>query len=240
MIEINVRAEIDEALAQMRAIPRDQLPVATAKALTFSAEAGQNAILDAFRSRFEAPTPYTLRATFKGTATPANLSIFVGIKDKPTSGDKQSPGQRFAQHFRGGGRTVKGIEYWLERAGMISANERVVPAAGAKLDKYGNLPGPTVVSLMSQIRVGPDPAQYRRRGLQRRAAKAPNGSVFWSYGQHLPRGIYQRIGTSVVPVLIAVKQARYRERIDLDALIKRVTSDTFPRKLRAQMQRLQR
>ena len=65
---------------------RDQLPFATAKALTATGQRVKDAIRATMQVGFDRPTAYTLNATYMKPATKTNLICEVGIKNWASKG----------------------------------------------------------------------------------------------------------------------------------------------------------
>lgn len=203
-----------------------QTRFATAKALTKTAQKVQTKLVRKMQKKFDRPTPYTLRSTFIKPATKGNLTAMVGLKDRAGSKAGLPPAELLAHHFTGGGRAIKGLERYLQRAGLISAGEFVVPGAGARLDRYGNMSRGQIAQLMSQLRIGIDPHQYASKSARSRRNVSKAGRIFWSRGGHLARGAWIDMGNSagVRPLLVVVKGARYKRRIDLEQIAHKVVS----------------
>lgn len=223
MIRMNIRFDTREVKRYLTDLERNQVPFATAVALTRTGKRVQTSLIDEMKREFDRPTPWTLRSTFLRSATKRNLEAIVGIKDQAYAGNRLSSAQILSHQFAGGGRQVKAIEKWLRRAGYLGVNEFVAPGAGAKLDRYGNMSRGQVQQILSQLKAGGDPASHASASARSKRNVKRAGKIFWSRGGHLPRGAWQRHGLHLVrPLLIAVRSPSYSRRINLPVLGERV------------------
>jgi len=221
-VVFDVRSDVSAVTRHLSSLANEQIPFATALALTRTAQFAQGKLKDELRRAFDRPTPYTLNATFVQPATKQRLWALVKLKDEAVKGN---PAVRFLIHqIRGGGRTVKGFEKLLQRAGVMPEGWFAVPASGAPLDQYGNVRGGTINRILSQLQASRDPltrettAAKAKRNRTRTAGRyfvAYPGSVRTS---HLAPGIYERLsafgGSGVRPVFLYVQRApRYRRRL---------------------------
>jgi hypothetical protein len=103
----------------------------------------------------------------------------------------------------------------------------LAPGSGAKLDQYGNMNRGQLQQILSQLRAGFDSLSWQSQSKRSRRNVKRAGRIFWSRGGHLARGAWLAQGRTVTPLLVAVSSARYRLRIDLPDVAKRVVSRTF-------------
>lgn len=230
MITMKVTFDTRQVKRYLSDLERNQLPFATAAALTRTAKRVQNELLEEMKREFDRPTPWTLRSTFIAPATKRKLEATVGLKDRPYPGNRLSSAQILAHQFAGGGRHVKGVEMWLRRAGYLGANEFVTPGQGARLDRYGNMSRGQVQQILSQLKAGLDPAAHASQSTRSKRNVRRAGAIFWSRGEgrtaHLPRGAWQRHGLHLVkPLLIAVASPSYTRRINLRAIGEKVVRE---------------
>ena len=131
------------------------------------------------------------------------------------------PSKYLYAEVQGGPRRAKAFELALRRAGLMEQDEYAVPAIGYKRDAYGNLPGPTIVAILSQLKafaeVGfkmNETARSRRRKMVERAGKKRQRYFVPAPGSGLRRGVYERVGNRIRAVLIFVRTPTYRVRFD--------------------------
>jgi hypothetical protein len=226
MISVKVDG-LDRVMRGLDAMAARQVPFAAAVALTRTAKRVQQETVEEMRRRFDRPTPFTLKSIYMRPAKKSDLTAMVWLKDQPAGKSRLSMAEIIGHQFTGGSRIAKPIEFWLARAGLISPSERVVPGAAARLDQYGNMSRGQVQQILSQLKIGPDPAQWATKSARSRRHVRQAGELFWSRGGHLPRGVWMRQGRHVRPVLIVVSGTSYRRRIDLQRIGKQVTAQHF-------------
>jgi len=199
-----------------------QIRFAVAKSLTQTAKAVQSDITAEMKQQFDRPTPYTLRSSFVKPATRFNLTAVVGIKDMSPAKAIASPAELLGHEFRGGGRIRKNLENYLAKAGFLSSGEFVVPGAGTRFDRFGNMSRGQTQQIMSQLRLGVDPNSWASNSKRSQRNVKNAGRIFWSRGgarsAHLPRGAWIDMGGAVGlrPLLVVIKHPSYRQRIDVE------------------------
>ena len=128
MIQFSVKSDIDAAIRQVEAKFRNQVPFATAKALTRTAQDVQRAIVDQLPAVFDRPTPFTMRGVGITYATKATLTSRVFLRD------------------------IQREYLQLQVTGGVELPKKValVVPAGIDLNAYGNLPRNKVKSLLAR------------------------------------------------------------------------------------------
>ena len=219
MIRISVKHDLDKLIAQVGRIGREQIPFATALALTKTAQEVQKALPAALERELDRPTEFTKRGTFMVPARKNTLTAVVGFKDR------QAEYMRY--QIEGGARAPK--KKALRLPGEVVLNE------------YGNLPKGTIDRLIAAAKAGKYGAVVRKRlGVGDRRKKAGDLALF--YGQPnghpgLPVGIWRRMpgnpGT-LVPVIVFPKAvAHYRPRFKFREAVERVVRAEFPQQFAA-------
>jgi hypothetical protein len=215
VIKFSVKHDLDKLTARIGRMGRDQIPFATAKALTRTAQAVQKAIPAALEKDLDRPTEFTKRGTFIVPARKNTLTAMVGFKD------------RQAEYMR----------YQIE-GGVRAPKKKALRLPGeVVLNEYGNLPKGTVARLIQATKSGKYGAVVKRRlGIGDRRKGAGGLDLF--YGQprgfpDLPVGIWRRLPGKpgkLVPVIVFPKSvAKYKPRFRFRALAERVVRGTFPR-----------
>lgn len=127
-----------------------ELPIAYAKALTFTAQAAQAEIKTEMRSVFDRPTSYALNSLVIKAATVGDQQAAVRFKADSSSGEV--PATRFmGPEVSGGMRGHKRAEIALQSRGIISSSMSLVPAIGAPTDSYGNISGNTITQMLNSL-----------------------------------------------------------------------------------------
>jgi hypothetical protein len=220
----DVRADLREAMQKLEGLRKDQIPFATAFALTQTAKDSEAAVKTKMRSVFNNPTPYTLAGLFVRPATKARLTSTVKFKDESAKG---VPADRYITvQVEGGARRTKGFEELLIRSGVMPPGFYAVPTRAARLDSYGNVPRGTLNAILSQLQASRDVLSRETPASKARAAKRRNrrtSRYFTAYPgrartKHLPPGIYERVGfgfgSAIRPVFLFVERAPvYKPRL---------------------------
>lgn len=205
---------------------------AAAVALTGTAQDIKAEEVKVMSQVFDRPTRYTLNSLYIKTATKESLEARVWVKDT----DK--PAHYLLPEIEGGTRYQKRYEALLRIRGILAADERTVPGAGAKLDAYGNMSRGQIVQIISQLGAfnlagASQNATSSRRSRAKRAVVgyfvARKGEEKSGRVQHLASGIYLRKGlATVLPVLLFVKHVRYKERFRFFDVAQRIVQERFP------------
>jgi hypothetical protein len=227
-----------------------RLNAAAATALTRTALDVKAAEVREMRRVFDRPTPYTLNSVYVKPATAAQLVADVWLKDDRAGSG--TPATYFlGPEVRGGGRGAKGLEKALQAIGALPAGWLTVPAAGARLDAYGNVQRGQIIQILSQLRITLVAGYTRNMSFDARkqinAQRKAGGRYFVvRVGQRtrLPPGVYLRewFVRGVTPVFLFVSRANYQPRLDFDAVAQREAADRLPvhliRAIEDQAQRL--
>ena len=154
------------------------------------------------RRVFDRSTAWTLNSLYVKGATKQSLTARVWFKDY------DDPRHYLLPQVYGGSRPQKRLEVLLTRLGVMRADERAVPAAGARLDAYGNMGRGQVQQIISQLKGfylagASQNASNSKRSRAKRAAESyfastgkgthPLGTGAWiraRHQQHLARGVW--------------------------------------------------
>lgn len=229
MFVIKARTNIADVVKAF-GVAESQLPFAVAKALTKTGQQVKAAEEGEIARSFENPTPFTKRSVFLQVATKTRQQARVWLKDSGKDAHYLLP------QIEGGDRPMKRFEQRLRMTGYMSASERAVPGEAVQLDAYGNVSRGMVNKILSQLRTAVVQGDYSNASGSRRSrakrsvveyfvSKGPGSErKGWAhakrvaFGQHLPRGIWERRvhawGTSVRPVFLFVSATKYSRRYD--------------------------
>lgn len=238
MLTIGAKVVMDDVLRALESA-QSQIPFATAKGLTDTIKQVKEAEVREMRKVFQAPTPYTINSLFIRPATKARLEASTWLK----TGNR--PQHYLLPQIQGGPRPLKRFEQRLVMNGLMRPDQRAVPAAGARLDAYGNMSRGQIVQILSQLRTAVVQGDFSNATNSKRSrAKRQAVAYFVSHGtgsrragyqgargrgviyeQHLPAGVWARYqfawGSSVKPVLLFVSGARYTQRFDFFGVAER-------------------
>jgi hypothetical protein len=229
-------AAVQEALKKAQG----QVPYATMLALNKTAAQVKSEVQTEMRRVFDRPTPWVMNSLRVANATKSKLVAQVAYKDSWSNSAGEVGGKTMIEpHVLGGQRTYKGMEVRLSRAGFLPDGWNVVPGAGASLDAYGNMSRGQISQVLNVLQTYTESgynkanAATRARLAKGNAKKNVYGFTYWvnppggnAQGKHLAPGVYQRMatgfGSSLKPILMFVKRATYKQRLDFYGIGKRV------------------
>lgn len=207
-------------------LEKRQFPFALAQTLNDAGFAVRTAWRDEMPRVFQNPTSWTLNAVLIRKATKQDPSVEVFLRNE--IGDGIPPAYYLQFEVRGGARRAKRSELLLRAAGVLGADEFVVPAKSLHLDPFGNIPSGVLTAILSDTQALNDEADRsnadsrRRRARRNRTRRAGSGVYFANKKQRgkLPRGIYERQSEGFVGprqggigslrgILMFVKQPQY-------------------------------
>ena len=200
-----------------------QLSYAIVVALTRTANQAKTAVRAEMVRVFDRPTPYTLNSLMVTPATKGKLSAELGFKMFGGT----PPLKFLGPEIFGGARNIKRFERAIgARAGFVSA---LAPAAGAKIDKYGNVSTGQIGQILSQLRARSDPQMNETA--QSRGKKGAGAARYFALGSAhggLKPGVYMRKGRKIIPVFHVIAAPSYRPRLKFyDVAIGRMV-EAFP------------
>ena len=213
-----------------------RLNAAAASALTRTALDVKAAEVREMRRVFDRPTPYTLNSVYVKPATANRLVADVWLKDDRAGSG--TPATYFlGPEVEGGTRRAKGFERSLQIVGLLPAGWFAAPAAGARLDGYGNVSKGQIIQILSQLRVTLVSGFTRNMSFDARkqiATQRKAGGRYFAVkvgakGRLAP-GIYIRelTGRNITPVFIFVNRATYRPRLDFAGVAEREAAERLP------------
>ena len=217
-------------LAEVRKV-MEELPkkakYAAVKAMNTSMEWAQTDVRRSMRQVFDRPTPWVLNSLRIKYAKPSTMAAELAFKD---INSVTSARTMVFPHVEGGKRHFKAMEARLQRIGLMPSGYNAVPGEAAKLDANGNMSRGQISQLLNVLGTytesGFNKANINtvKRLAKGNVKKNVYGFVYWvnSVGpgkqKHLQPGVYQRIktafGSSLKPILIFVRQAQYKKRLD--------------------------
>ncbi len=224
MLVYKVQGDISQIEQHLSSMAREQVPFATALALTRTIKFAQQKVVQEIPRVFDRPTRYTLNSLFIEPAQKNRLWAAVKIKDDPTGGGVV-PIKYLRAEIYGGQRARKGFERRLIAAGKMPPNAYAVPTSLMALDAFGNVPRSQLTRIMSDLQAQFDTTanSTTRSRRKRRRSRTKRPSFYFSTWPHSPRtqklkpGIYLRtefgFGSAVKPVMLFVRRASYRKRL---------------------------
>jgi hypothetical protein len=240
VITISVKSNLEATISQWARIAGDQMPFATAVALTRTAKLAKEEIERQLPSLINNPTPYTMRGFRLYPATKRKLMAEVDFRvamGRGTQGrDYLSP------IVYGGERKLKAFERSLQRTGLLPPGMSAVPGKAARMDAYGNMSRGQIVQILSYFKSFGEQG-YRANITDKRKASMAKGSKRTgkrgiSYfvgrpngGKH-PSGIWQKTdfgeaGSAIKPIIIFIRKPRYRKTLDVPGIAERIIRSRF-------------
>ena len=220
MIKIDVRSDIRDITKKLNRLQRSVIPLATAKALTFTAERVQKEQTAMIPKVFSNPTPTTRNAVYKTAATTSKLFSSVYIKDV------RGEVKWLLHHIEGGPRLQKGSE----RRGRMG--EWTAAGKNAPRNRYGNITRSTYAKMFADAQLtGRFSGDYSKT-----KTKAAGGSKLIRYFAGRTRTgkrvIYKRVGgkrsRQVIPMLVETRKPTYKKRWPFFRTGKRQAERIFP------------
>ena len=203
---------------------------------------------------FDSPTKWTVSSWYvRKKATKRDLVAAVGWSDYLVNKAFNGPDYYLAQHFNSGSRQHTRFEQRLIGKGLMPDGMNAVPGKAAiemnMMDARGNMKPGVIVAILSALSAFNTPgfnANASVKSAKRRSAnKSAGRQVYWvgKPGPNTPLGIWAldelfRNGRGRLrPVIIFVRKARYRKRLDLnrisDAVVNKVFVTEFNKELEA-------
>jgi len=190
------------------------------------------------KAKLHDPRPWTVNAWYvRKKASKTSLVASVGWSDYLSNKRGHAAEYYLAQHWTGGTRKQKAYESHMQRSGILPAGYFTMPGAAAGelklLDARGAFKGGAIVAIMSAIggfdQRGFTANATTRQSKKRSANKAAARQVYWvgKPGKNTPLGIWAIDDKSskrgrLRPVMIFVKRANYRKRLDLESIAAKV------------------
>jgi hypothetical protein len=215
---------------------------ATREALNRTAEWAETDVRREMRKVFDRPLPFTLRSLKIGYAkTGPNPTATLWFKQRRKEEDKL---WAKAQIF-GGDRQLKPMELRMQRVGILPQGWFVVPGAAAPLDAFGNMSRGEITRILNVLgtytEAGFNKANQKTRDRLRKGneKKGQYGFAYWvnpvsgpRNRKHLLPGVYRRVytpfGTSLKPMMIFVRKATYKPRLDFFGVVNATVERRFP------------
>lgn len=202
----DVRINVDDKQFRrwLRGAPK-KIRFAQKNALNITAERIVRAERRAMRRVFDRPTRWVLNGMFIRKAGPNRLEASVQFKDRfSTSKAGATTEDIIWPHIQGGTRKTKRGERALASRGRMQGKRFYVPGSGARLNRFGNITKGQINKMLSGVQ-GQRDTQQDTRSRSQFFVGSPGGR---------PLGIYKRLKTKVVPMLIFTSRATYRRRFN--------------------------
>lgn len=228
---LSVRADVKEVERWLTRLERQQLPFATALALTRTAQHIQRKTIPAILPRvFERPTRWTQQGFFIEPARKTKLQASINIKDRPQGSGTPAFNYLAIQQSGGQRRRAKGHEVALRALGVLGRNEFTSPGRGMRLTRSGDLSKGVYQKIISDVKS----TLGRRRG-----QGEPLKNTYFFHPNLKPKGIYIRTGKrgKLRLALIFLDSQTYSPIFDFPSIVERAARKRFPIEFRRSMKR---
>jgi hypothetical protein len=207
---------------------KDQLPFATAKALTQTGQKVKAALTATIQKSFDRPTKYTMGSVFMKPATKHNLVCQIDLKNWASKG--APPSVYLAPQVYGGARQPKASERLLRNKGVLPGGMFWVPGSGARLDSYGNMSRGQIVQVISALQANSS-SGYTANKSYRIGARHNLNTDGYFVGKPanglLPLGVYLRTKTGLKPIMIFVNSPHYNKLLPFFETVHEVYDANF-------------
>lgn len=223
-MEISVKADVQDAIRQLRLIGSEIVPKAAAAALNDTAFGGRRDAQEEMKQVFDRPTRWTLNAPWVEKARSSNLVSVVNLQGKAY---KSTDAYAYLNpQIEGGPRPAKRSEKLLRARGILPPDMFIVPGTGARMDSHGNMSRGQMQQILAQVRAHFDPHQRTPQG---------RGTEYFHAILAGTNGIWRRRAGGVVPVLVFVKQPQYRARFRFYDVVERSVERNWRRNFEQQI-----
>lgn len=228
-MSFKVSSNAVEVVADIRTTAK-QLKFALMHTINKVAYKARDDVKDEMKAVFDRPTNWVLNSIQVKPANGSNDGAIVKAKDDWGGENILMP------QVDGGNRRNKGFEKALRSAGLMAADQFVVPAAGAKLDNYGNMSKGQVVQVMSQLQLqrgGGYESRASNSAASKRSRRKQGVTYFAIVKQRgkLKPGIYLRRdfakGSAVKPVYMFVRRPSYKQRLRFHEVLEQSVQKNF-------------
>ena len=233
MLVLDVRSNIAQRVRELTNLEKQFVPIATAKALTFTAET----VIDVQRWKmtrvFSNPVRWTLNSLYLKPATVKDPMSAVYFKEWAAKG--VPAGRYLYPQIHGGTRVTKSTERKLYP--FMAGFKYAMPGAGAKLDASGNMKGSDLVRILSQVQALGGGSNMSPSTRKRNKRKGIDTHFIPKPGSGLKPGVYKRVGKGIIRVLVFTSTATYRPRYPFYELGLATAKAQFPQHFDRQLAR---
>lgn len=212
MIEISIRAQVDELKKGLGILERQQVPWATSLTVARMGNQVRDAIVQEMDKVFDRPTSFTKKGVRVAwiSKDPSNPRYRIFLNE--WAGKGTAPVKYLYPEVEGGARNETRFERALRFAGKLPAGMSVVPGKGAPLDAYGNVRNGFHSTVLSMLGASTDPMQNQTDKSKKRKGRPYQGKIFIGRpgGGRLPLGIYQRLGMRPLFIFVPNRPVYHR------------------------------
>lgn len=219
MLTLKVTDDLNKLISGLKGFTQTELIKITVKTLNDSAFDAKHAIDKEILRVIDRPTPFTQKAVRVVMAKPNKLSAQFGFLD--SAGKGTAPSEYLMPLVEGGPRKQKRTEKRLKLVLSSGDTTFLTPAWGAKLNKYGNIPGSKYTEVLSYFRLFNQTGNNMNRTKESTAKKNIANKFFMAIPgvertAHLSPGIYERTkgGAGFKKIFNFARQPVYTKTFD--------------------------
>ncbi|MDF3821963.1 hypothetical protein P3G55_18810 [Leptospira sp. 96542] len=238
-MKFTIRSNFPEVQRKINALGKESRSIVR-EAMNRSVGFADQAVTVEMEKKFDSPTQYTLNSLRVWYASTSSLRVTLWFRQRSEERDKQWA----VAQIRGGQRALKPMELRLRRINILPNGWYVVPGAAMPLDAYGNMSRGEVSRILNVLGTYTE-AGYNKANDKTRARLRKGNAKKGVYGfeyfvnlpgaegrRHLLPGVYRRVytafGQSLKPMLIFVRAATYRRRLDFFGIVNKSMDKHFP------------
>lgn len=237
MVSFDIRSNVGSVRAQLSDLQKKHLPRAQVAAATRTGAYVFAALKSQMEESFDRVTPYALRGLRFRRATMGRAEVNIWLEESPNKGI--APADFLAAEIEGGVRRHKRMEKALQAKGLMPKGWFAVPGRQAPLDAYGNVPGPFIVRMLSDLQAFGEQGYRANRKGARRGAKKSNYFFVPRKGSHLKPGVYWHMPNQMVGVVFTfVSKVHYEKRFDFYGVGRRAYNRVAERMMTEELSRL--
>jgi len=211
VLQFDIRSTGALVRAGLSDLQKKHLPKAAVEAADRTGRYVYGALRSEMEEVFDRPTRWALNGLRYRKPTLNRPEVNIWLEE---FGGKGIPAADFlAAEIEGGVRRHKRMEKALQARGLMPRGWFAVPGRQAPIDAHGNVPGPFIVRMLSDLQAfGEQGYRANRRG-KRRGAKKTNYFFVPAKGSHLKPGIYWHMPNRTLGCVFAfVSKVGYRKR----------------------------
>lgn len=208
MADYTVTASVNanEVAKALNRTATEQIPFATANALTAIAQRIKAGEIKVMKARLDRPTQFTLNSLYVKAALKKDLAkgARVWFKDYASKG---TPAGKYLQPgVYGGARRSKRFEKALMARGILPEGQFAIPGSGAPLDSHGNVPRGLYVKVLSGLKAFSEVGYDANATGSTRSKRKGNAQKYFVATIDGQAGIWERVksgfGEGVKPVFV--------------------------------------
>lgn len=238
MISFDIRSLTGpDVMRQLSDLQKKHLPKAQLEAVDRVGAYIHGALTSEMKEVFDRPTPWTLGGLRFKRPTSSKPAVTIWLEE---FGGKGTPAAKFlAAEILGGPRRHKRFELALISRGLMPPGSFAVPGRQAPIDGYGNVPGPFIVRMLSDLQAFGEQGYRANRKGARKGARRTNYFFVPPKGSHLKPGVYWHMpGGTLGVVFIFVAATTYQRRLDFYGVATRAYTRVAARFMSEAMDRL--